>query len=424
MAMDMDMVTDKSRLMAPDRRARAMPLLNAATVGKRAVVALTTLVLAYAACASALNQAALMTAPDTAMQFAPIAGRAEAITADRLTIAQGVKTDLPYVESLAKRSLTWEPVNPVALRILGVVADARNQKTKAIRFFSLSEATSRRDLGTQLALIQLAIDAGDLPRTLGHYDTLLRTSVNGQTILFPILTHGLANAEIRQALVNRLNPPPPWFWAFVNHAIAGEQPPVHLAQLLSATVKTLPDDSDYRSFHTRMLSALSSSGQQNFAAQYYLRLPGAQASAVKDVGISPITTDDRFAPITWEALTSPYAGATTDNSRRAFRVSANPNERAVVLRRLLFLQPGPYRIGIDQKQIAAAAGHQFNWSISCNSSPIWTANLTASQSGTDIPFVVPPSCNSQSIALEIVGGTDEPIVDYMIEGVRIRRADQ
>jgi hypothetical protein len=424
MATDMAMVMDKSRKMAPDLRIHTMPLLNAATVGKRAVVALTTLVLAYAASTSALSQAALMAAPDTAMQFAPIAGRAEAITADRLTIAQGIKTDLSYVETLAKRSLTREPINPVALRVLGVVADARSQKGKAIRLFNLSEATSRRDLGTQLALIQFATDAGDLPRTLKHYDTLLRTSVDGQTILFPILTQGLVDAEIRQALVNRLNPPPPWFWAFVNHAIAGEQPPVHLAQLLGATIKTLPDDSDYRSFHARMLSALSSSGQQQSAAQYYLRLPGAQAGALKDVGISPITTDNRFVPITWEALTSAYAGATRDSSGRAFRVSANPGERAIVLRRLLFLQSGPYRVGIDQKQISGAASHQLNWSISCSASPVWTATLTAPQSGTDTPFVVPSGCNSQSITLEIVGGTDESIVDYMIEGVRIRRADQ
>jgi hypothetical protein len=396
-----------------------MSPLKFSIVGKRFLLGTATLALAYAAAASALSQAALMRAPDTAMRFAPIAGRADAVTADRLSIAGGDRTDLALVETLAERSLVREPLNPVALRVLGVVADARGQKKQALRLLELSEETSRRDLGTQLALIQIATDRGDLRQTLTHYDRLLRTSVHGQTILFPILTKGLADTEIREELITRLNPPPPWFWAFLNHAIASDQPPQNLALLLGASIKTLPDNADYRNFHARMLGALIDSGQAMLGAQYYKRLPGAKSKLLNDASISPSTTDPRFVPMAWELRTSAYSGATLSADGRAFSVSINPNERATVLRKLLFLSPGSYQIGVIQRQISEANGHKLIWSIKCNNKSIWTDITTTSLGDTRKPFSVPTDCQTQTIALEMVGGNDQEITEYIIDSVRI-----
>lgn len=388
-------------------------------IGRHVAVGAATLALAYAAGAQALSQAALMTAPAVALRFAPIAGRAEAIVADQLAIAQGAKTNLRVIEDLALRSLVREPLNPVALRMLGLVADARGQQDRARRFFALSEATSRRDLGAQLALIKYATDGGDLPAALNHYDKMMRTSVPGQTILFPILARGLADKEIRDELTRRLAPPPPWFWAFLNHAIADGQPQGDLASLVTAAMPALPDDADYRAFHARMLDALVASGQIDQAARYYRSLPGAQRSVLTEAGFTPATTIQRFAPITWEARTSAYIGATVDPTGRSYRVSANPGERAVVLRRILFLKPGTYNVAIDVQQISGASGHTLNWALSCGPAVIWSATSNRSQRRQEA-FSVPGSCSSQSIALTLAGGTDQSIVDYAINNVQIR----
>lgn len=415
----MDM--DERLVTTPDRRFGGMSISSISLTGKRAVVATATLALAYAAGAAALSQAALMTAPDIAMQVAPVAGLADAITADRLMIANGANTDLAVVQQLAKRSLFGQPLNPVALRILGYVADTRGDRAQAMRLLTLSEKVGRRDLGTQFALIQYAAEAGDLPRTLKHYDILMRTSVHGQTILFPILARGLSDPEIRDGLVPMLDPPPPWFWPFINHVIGNKYPTADLARLLGATMKTLPDSADYRAFHGRLLTALVIANEAKLAAIYYLTLPGSQPMTLKTVGITSVTTEPRFAPITWQTSVSASAGATVEAGGRAFVVSANSREKTSVLRRILFLAPGSYRIGIDQRQIAAADGHKLTWTLACGANPVWTETLAASQRGQEGGFIVPSDCASQMIALELTGSADQSVVEYRVEDIRIRR---
>ncbi len=135
--------------------------------------------------------------PDTALYYVPDHPLALSRKADELFAQRQDPATLAKVEAMAKQSLRGGALNPVAIRLLGYVADARGDTKKARHLMLLSQKVSRRDLGTQLWLIEDAVARDDKRAALNHYDIAMRATPSSFPILFPTLTGALGDPDVR-----------------------------------------------------------------------------------------------------------------------------------------------------------------------------------------------------------------------------------
>lgn len=389
--------------------------------GRLALIGVTAALVAYAAGRDALSQVVRVANPDMARRVAPYDGRAAANAADRLVIQSEGKPDLARLESLARTSLIHEPINPVALRILGLVADVKGQAQEADRFITLSSDVSRRDVGTQLWLIERGTRRADLTDTLTHYDAALQTSPEAGVLLIPILSQAIDDPEIRKALAPFMKEGAPWWQSLFNYTIDNSKTPRSLA-LLAIAGGGLPKTSQYKEVEARLLSALVAKGDMVMARQYYLSLPGSDASLLSNYGFSDATVDARFRPLTWEPLISASSGVMFDQERNGARAFAGPGERGTVLRRALFLAPGKHMVTIDEQIASADQGVEHSWRIHCvgqkPNEATWFVRLIGNQAGVKrAPLNVPQGCSSQLIELEAVGGLGQTGLELVVRKV-------
>ena len=157
--------------------------------------------------------------PDMALRFVPDHPLALSRKADELFAEKQDPATLAKVEAMAKQSLRGGALNPVAIRLLGYVADVRGDQKKARELMLLSQKVSRRDFGTQLWLIEDAVARGDKKQALYHYDIALRTTPSSFPILLPTLVGALDDPEVRSGLAPYVKAAPGWLPSFLGEAI-------------------------------------------------------------------------------------------------------------------------------------------------------------------------------------------------------------
>ena len=114
----------------------------------------------------------------------------------------------PRAEQLARRSLRHRALNPEALEILALSQTLKDDRRLAI--LRAANRLSRRELITQLFIIDYWARAGDSRRALDNYDALLRRRTPARDLAGRMLAQGVADPALRQDIVGLLRQSPPW----------------------------------------------------------------------------------------------------------------------------------------------------------------------------------------------------------------------
>ena len=387
-------------------------------------VGLSASLLAAEASVNALGQVLRYSNSALAYRYIQRDGIASATYADQLLMQARQPADISAIERISKGSLRVAPINPTAFRLLGLASEANSQTNTAQAWLQLSNRASRRDLGTQLWLIENAAKSGDLPGALKHYDIALRTSPQSHAILFPILTAGIADAEIRAGLVPLIRPEPLWLFEFLNFAAQSTDAQSNLA-LLITDAGGLPDQPNFNDLGKRLLSALAGSKNPEIARRLFKSLRGASQANLGTTGFNSANTDVRFNPLPWEALSTAGLGAVCERSNKAARMLVGSGERGVVLRRMMSLAPGNYLLTVDQSLIAAAQGSGQDWRMTCDP-PGAAAARDLIDDGDAKPATsfrtrisIPQGCGSQIIELAVVGGTGQTDMEFFVDNISV-----
>ncbi|HMI18425.1 MAG TPA: hypothetical protein VK533_02655, partial [Sphingomonas sp.] len=135
-------------------------------------------------------------------------------------------------ERLARRALRRSPVSAAGARMLATARDVAGDPRMARGLMVYSESQSRRDLPTQVWLIQEAVDHDDIPRALHHYDIALRSSEATKPFLFPVLVKAIGQPPVVTGLIDTLVARPLWAAPFLELAARDAQDLDGLARLL------------------------------------------------------------------------------------------------------------------------------------------------------------------------------------------------
>lgn len=107
-----------------------------------------------------------------------------------------------------------EPVSSYALGLLGVAVDYQHDSSHARELFQLSEKMSRRNLLTQMWLIEDAVRRDNVSDAIVHYDRAMRVSLESRQTLSPLLVNALGDSLIQKNLLPVLAKHPLWWQDF------------------------------------------------------------------------------------------------------------------------------------------------------------------------------------------------------------------
>lgn len=317
-------------------------------------------------------------------------------------------------------SLRGQAVNAFGLRQLGLIADAKGKVDDARALIKLSTKLSRRDLASQLWLVEDGVRSDDIGATMSHYDIALRTSAESAAILHPILGAALADEIVQKAFVPYLRVNPPWMESFLSFAINGGSPPIAVSE---AILKGggLPDIGNYHVLDAQMLQQLVAKGAFFEAFRYYARLDGTDPRVTTSTAFEKAEIAPEYVPLTWQTLNSPGVEASFEpsekGSARQLHIIVSSGERAPVLRKLMGLAPGIYRFSQKLTPVRLSNGASAYWQLLCfqNSvaSMIWRSDVDATE------VLIPATCKGQYLELVVAGGSDQDGAELIVKAVSL-----
>lgn len=367
---------------------------------------------------------------DIALRFVPDHPLALSRKADELFAEKQDPATLAKVEAMARESLRGGALNPVAIRLLGYVADVRGDQNRARKLMLLSHKVSRRDFGTQLWLIEDAVARGDKKQALFHYDVAMRTTPSSHILLFPTLTGALADPEVRTGLTAYVRQGPEWLPAFLSQAMTSSDNPANVADMLVKSGK-LPDHENYKGLPNLLLAQLAVKGKLPAFRQYYLSLPGSNAAALQSVGLGKLTVNQLYPVVGWQIADNAVIGgsfsAPNKDGAQTLTAFAGSGERGEMMRKILFLAPGQYRLRAAYSAVESSPDAEIRWDLQCLEAAgprdLWF-NIDRMQSGrfgTSQDLTIPADCPYQSLFLQLTGGSSQTGMEFTLNSLSLTR---
>lgn len=318
------------------------------------------------------------------------------------------------IGDLVEQSLRLAPLKASAVMLLGLSRIARGD-AQGRKLLELSTELSRRDVSTQLWFIRDAAERKDLKAAVSHIHAALRVNDTLAATLHPILLQGLTDPATRSALKPYFARREPWSVEFAEYALTERKNLVGLALLIIDAGKT-PNQSLAR----ELVGQLLTSGDFTVAERLAHQIPDVPQGALQSVALREATVDQAYAPITWQTLTD--ANASVDvveasKTKAAFDVTVIERRPVALLRKLLLLAPGDYRLTVNAQGAGAAA---LNWRLLCQQEGAARVSLT------ELPlaggsFSIKPDCGALWLDLWYNGDKANFDVPVRIDSITLLR---
>jgi hypothetical protein len=371
--------------------------------------------------------------PEAALKLQPWDARASAAAAEQiLTATQGRVTPeaARRAGDLARQALARDPTVVEAWRTLAIISTRPGQ---AEALFHFASSLSRRDVPTQLWLIEDAVRRNDIPGALSHYDAALRSSLSSQQILIPILINATGERNIVPPLAALLRTQPPWRKAFLDGLVAGAPNPDNLVQLLAMLGR--PASPEEQQLMGRAFDHLVEQNAFGPALRLYGMLAG-RAPADQLLRNGSFDHPNVYPPLDWQLADGSNINVEQRPGQgpgegQSLYVHASTDARGQAARQLIFLAPGSYALSALSGRTDLPGPEGLSWQISCASAPnsqlLDQPAVPAGPAARTIrgEFRVPPSgCAAQWLTLQIVAGDQPGGTEAWVASVRIEPANR
>ncbi len=314
----------------------------------------------------------LMGANVSARAYAPLWSGNSIKAATASAYLEGAKTtanDLKEAQRLATMVVQREPANVVAIRSLGLVASVSGDDEKGKRLITYAESLSRRDLPTQLWLIEKNVAANDIDGALVHYDRALRTNLGAREILIPILSEAAKQPAVSVPLSKMLARRPLWWSEFAEKFIYASDAPEALAMTMGA-LRLDPRKEGERNFLQQTMVSLVEGGAPTRAYALFKSATGKSATSANFVRDGGFDASPVLAPFDWLFLDEADLGAMRDRRGDgagdwSLFLTAQNGRNGVVARQLLMLPPGQYRFNAQGGEMPSDAATAPTISLVC-----------------------------------------------------------
>lgn len=357
--------------------------------------------------------------PETALNIDRENAVVRARAAFDMVDGQTDRTRFAEARALAVGALERDAGNVTALAVMGLTSDRTAASDAA---FSAAERLSRRDLSTQLWMIESAVAENDIAGALRHYDIAMRTSRAAPSILFPVLIGAASDEALRVEIANTLARRPLWGGLYIQQLAQSGDVRAAASLLMRLKRQGVPTGADAdAALYARLIEA----GLFDVAwAVYATGTPGAARAGVRNARfaeqpVSPTpfdwqTTDAEFV----SAQIEPVAGG---QGRLSFSTASGEGGEAA--RQMLVLPSGSYRVRAQVATLQGADEALPYLRVTCLpvGNELARVPLTAREASSGT-FTVPASCAGQSLALIIQPGSGLATVEGAIDQINVAPA--
>lgn len=377
-------------------------------------MAVVALALAYAAFSNAMGNVVIRSHPALAARQLGANPSSDLATIDLGKLAQSKAPELDAAAAKARDVVRRQAVSPMALAILGVVGEARHQPAEALKMFTAVDRLSRRHLISETWLLEHYVAGNDIPRVLKQYDILLRQVPEMQAVAFPILDSALADPVIQDAFRPYLNADTPWMREFLGFTAVKSEHPDILTNMLLRTGK-VPTALKMDLPIATMFSRLTQMGHVALVRPLYLASRLGPPNLLSTLSLNEVATSPTIVPVAWtlamENGVSAQVLAGADGGAM-INVAASNSRAQQAVQKLLFLNPGRYRLSFAVEMVRQAEGASAAWHAICLSAKPAvalgkTGNVLAQGAEHKLDFNVAPGCDAVQLVLEVSGDVDE-----------------
>lgn len=331
--------------------------------------------------------------PVRAQLLAPWDAQANTDAATRRLLSDPSLRTIGSAVPSARASLARQPIQAAGLRLMGTIADAQGHSSLALSLMRAAEQLSRRDLLTELWLIEHLSQSDDIDGVLRHYEIAL----SGRNLSVPILYPVLIAASDDPAMIGPMsrflvrNRHREWRNSLLTELITKSPALRNVATIaLGALDRTGEDDVPH---YRELIDRLIPQGEFDLAFAAYrqaLHAPGTRADTLRD---PEFTNSNRFPPFDWLLTNDGGRGAQAASSKGqpALSLSASPDSGGAFVRQLVRLSPGRYRFSFDRQSAETAAGGLVAV-IGCAPTP---------SSGPFVPVRTPVDLRNASFSVEV-----------------------
>jgi hypothetical protein len=392
---------------------------------RRLLVVVAMLLLGWLAVKVGITGIARSSNPELALWLSPRDSRALSNLADRILVEKQTSATLQRAAALSKAAIATDPTNVVAIRTIGLVRPPAAQ----LPYFIYSNRLSKRDLATQLWLIENQIAKGNARGALAHYDAALRTSETAPTLLFPILSAASEDRELAPEIAKALAKRPDWAQPFLYELVNSAPSPDTLALIFEHVKKAgtpLPVP-----LTDNLTRRMMRDYRYDLVLRAYFVAGGSDAQIGRSITNPAFTREPASLPLDW-AFTSDekiFSGRLEREDRPSdFRMIAQASDGVAgeAVRQLLFLKPGRFRLTAQAGNVPSPRDARVAWRLMCaDRDETRIDEMVLPQSGPGgaanyMDFDVPTSrCSAQWLALRITSQTDGDGVDAWFDNVKI-----
>jgi hypothetical protein len=374
--------------------------------------------------------------PRLALAATPLDGDARAALAASVASLGSSEDARSAAEALALDSLRRSPLNPVALRALGLSAasGASTDRPRALAIMTEAERLSRRDHATQIWLIQYHLTQGDLPAAMRQIDIALRTATAGRDALFALLEAASADPRIARELAARMQARPHWAEPFVSYLVASGREPERTAHFARDYLD--PSDPEQLKLLESLFALLSSIREYEVLWDLYSHAALPHRAPVGAAGRmleEDFESAAGYAPFAWTMTEEGdlWGGRQAGPNRgqgNVLAVAAHSGRSGEAARRLLRLDPGEYRISASVGNVPETPFERQRLGLRCAAGDEQTVLVAIRPAGQgpqkrsmEGRFTIPSSCRYQWLFVAIASGDAERDSLAWVDDIRITR---
>lgn len=352
---------------------------------------------------------AASTDPEAAVRQFPTSQALANLAIDRAR--KGEALGRAEARALALRSLAWKPANPEAAAALGLAAEDPARSALAFRY---SEVMSRRNVVTQLALVEAAVSASAPAEALKHYDRAMRVSLPTRVIMFPILTAAASDPELQPMIAKYVAARPSWASSFVDELAGKGSDPHAIAAVVSAYTPDIHNDQE-RAQLSLAVSRLVDLRAVGAARDLFLSVCKG-AACLKRPYNGDFNGGIGITPFDWAIQDDQAAITAIDDGNMALELSGWRG--GPLARQLMALSAGSYELQgkVDNVEPASAV----TFSLSCAGQPApFTENSVSKAQRFSIAFEVTVNCSAVWLTLSEKTRLDRPTEPVLIDDLSI-----
>lgn len=314
---------------------------------------------------------------------------------DRFGDAGRLADSAEPVRQNALLALLDDPLDAMTLRQLAYTLLGANRPV-TVPLLKLADRTSRRDLLTQISLIEFEVQSGSADHALRHYDRTLTVYPEMSETLFPILAKAANEPDVRQGLRAYLGRP--WFRPFLSFALKYGTKPDIVVAFMKASRIGLQSESD-RQFRLQLLNQLVAMEAIDAAAQMVRAAAPTAGKLLEDPGFSSQTADPALGPFAWRLSHGEPVTATLAEEGW-LEAEIFSGRSGLVAERVTMLPPSRFTRTLNVKADSGQASVRLTVEVRClgtrAGAVLASRELPPLASADEIAFLVPDGCPAQT----------------------------